>query len=175
MNNNSNYQKALFIGAILVFFSSLITYVLTKYYVVKNELATNSYVLDPNVDMYPYSGILTDTLEVYTFNNIYFIDFINMKVFNEMSDQEVKFSSLEHLFDYIGDVTAHESSVGPLINTIVQNSWIKIDSSQQNLTFNTKFGADPNNGIYVNKFSLYKSNTKYGKLYDPENVNYLPE
>lgn len=172
-NNNNNYPKALFIGAILTVLSSLITYVLTRYYVIKNELATNSY-LDTNTNVFPYSGIITDTLEVYTFNNIYFIDFVNMKVFNEMSNEEVKFSSLEHLFDYIGDVTAHESSVGSLISTVVQNSWIKIDSSQQ-LTFNTKFGADPNNGMYVNKFSLYKSNTKYGKLYDPENVNYLPE
>lgn len=154
---------------LLLFFSytAIITIIvsgITRYYTIKTELTSNGYPSIP-------SGLIEDTMEIYTFDNIYFIDFQQMKVFNEMNSEEIYFSSLTLLFDYIGDKTANESSLDPIVSSIAQHSWITIDSIKNQIELHTHFGADPNHGVHINKFGLYKNPKK--KL--GYNITYLPE
>ena len=141
-----NFKLQLLITVILLALTSLITHNLTKYYVRKVELTTTNY----KVSGLPAMPVTHDTMSVYTFNNIYHIDFKNLMIFNEMNDQQVSFNSYTELFDYVEEITAQESNDSNLINMVLENTILNINNNDSTIVATTRM----HDKDYINLFDL---------------------
>lgn len=139
---------------------AIATHIFTKYYVRKVELTTRDYNISENSDVLTH-----DTMSIYTYNNIYHVDFKNLMILNEMNQQKLLFDSYTSLFDYVGDITANETNYDTLVKWIVSNSWIESDSTND-LFLKTKF-SETSHIVYKNKFGLYNRSSDI--------LTYLPE
>lgn len=103
------------------------------------------------------------SLDIYTMDNIYYVDPINFQVSNEIYGDTISFKSMEDLNAYISKITAEESIIdAEIVQRILSDSYIYKGMDTNVLSVQTKI-YEPKNRLQSSIVSFSLDND--GKYY----------
>ena len=113
-------------------------------------------------------------LEIYTIDNIYYVDLQNLKISEELSEDTLSFKTIGDLSLYLANVTAKESSVDiDIVQSLLSRSIIKKGLDPNVLTVETSLmNVDGKKRNSIVAYQLDESSNKYQVLSYNENLDY---